>query len=165
MRPVDLVLSRLEAKPSGTGWVARCPAHDDSTPSLSIAEGIDGRTLLWCFAGCALEAIADALGLTVADLFPAGHRRARRRPLRHVRRSDFSGWSAAFVNVLYCLERIGEPCQAMIVCACPYCGCPRGWLRASPEQVEFDCESGCDSENLVQSLLAELERREGVRNG
>lgn len=26
---------------SGAGWVARCPAHDDHTPSLSIRDGDD----------------------------------------------------------------------------------------------------------------------------
>jgi hypothetical protein len=27
---------RLNAKPAGAGWMARCPAHDDRTASLSI---------------------------------------------------------------------------------------------------------------------------------
>ena len=39
-------------KKSGDGFVARCPAHDDRNPSLSIAEGDDGKTLLNCHAGC-----------------------------------------------------------------------------------------------------------------
>jgi putative DNA primase/helicase len=43
------------------GWIARCPAHDDRDPSLSIADGIDGRVLLTCFAGCSWAAIRDAL--------------------------------------------------------------------------------------------------------
>jgi hypothetical protein len=34
------------------GWQARCPAHDDKSPSLSICAGEDGRTLLKCFTGC-----------------------------------------------------------------------------------------------------------------
>jgi hypothetical protein len=32
--------------------MARCPAHDDGTPSLAIREGRDGRILLKCHAGC-----------------------------------------------------------------------------------------------------------------
>lgn len=51
-------------------WKAKCPAHDDKRPSLSVAEGEDGRILLKCFAGCEPEAIVKALGLTVCDLFP-----------------------------------------------------------------------------------------------
>jgi putative DNA primase/helicase len=45
----------------GRGWIARCPAHDDRDPSLSIADGIDGRVLVTCFAGCSWAAIRDAL--------------------------------------------------------------------------------------------------------
>ena len=50
------------------GWQARCPAHEDENPSLSIS-GRDGRVLLNCFAGCQTSAILSALGLTMADLF------------------------------------------------------------------------------------------------
>jgi hypothetical protein len=67
------VLSRLKKiKLTSSGWEAMCPAHDDvKRQSLSIAEGDDGRTLLHCYAGCELEAIVAAVGLTLADLFPA----------------------------------------------------------------------------------------------
>ncbi|NQU26014.1 MAG: hypothetical protein HQ567_32405 [Candidatus Nealsonbacteria bacterium] len=71
--PVELMLSRIpDAKRSGKGFVARCPAHDDRRPSLSINEGDDGRALLHCHAGCTVEAICKALGLRVADLMPHG---------------------------------------------------------------------------------------------
>jgi hypothetical protein len=50
--------------------MARCPAHDDRTPSLSIAQGDDGRVLLHCHAGCEHRAIAAALDLNEQDLFP-----------------------------------------------------------------------------------------------
>ena len=64
------LLSRLEAvKQSGANYMARCPAHDDRTPSLSVSEGEDGRILLKCFAGCTAEAVVAALGLTMRDLF------------------------------------------------------------------------------------------------
>src|SRR5262245_42397802 len=61
---------RLNARRSGEGWKAKCPAHDDRTPSLSINEGTGGRVLLNCFAGCQPEDIVAALGLTMRDLFP-----------------------------------------------------------------------------------------------
>ena len=32
--------------------MARCPAHDDREPSLSIRDGGDGRVLVHCHAGC-----------------------------------------------------------------------------------------------------------------
>jgi hypothetical protein len=68
--PVACVLSCLEgARPNGTGWTARCPAHDDRTPSLSIAQGDDGRALLHCHAGCEVKAICGALGIEERELF------------------------------------------------------------------------------------------------
>lgn len=42
----------LGGRRSGQGWVARCPAHNDGTPSLSINDGSDGRLLVHCHAGC-----------------------------------------------------------------------------------------------------------------
>lgn len=70
-RPMDALLPRLEgARRSGKGWIARCPAHDDRTASLTVAEGDDARVLLRCFAGCHVSAVVQAVGLTLSDLFP-----------------------------------------------------------------------------------------------
>ena len=62
--------ARLHGKRTAGGWIARCPAHDDKNPSLSIGAADDGRVLLKCFAGCDFAAIVGALGLTAADLAP-----------------------------------------------------------------------------------------------
>lgn len=70
--PVELVLSRLDGvKKAGRGWIARCPAHEDRRASLSIGEGDDGRALVHCFAGCAAADVMAAVGLALADLYPA----------------------------------------------------------------------------------------------
>ena len=79
------ILSRLGGvRPSGQGYTALCPAHDDREPSLSVSEGDDGRILLKCFAGCTVEQIVAALGLTMADLFADGHHRTNGSPPRTV---------------------------------------------------------------------------------
>lgn len=77
---VGAVLARLKkVRKAGKGWVALCPAHDDTKASLSIAEGNDGRVLLNCHAGgCSAETIMAAIGLTMQDAFPDGH---KSRPL------------------------------------------------------------------------------------
>ena len=62
---------------SGGGWVARCPAHGDDNPSLSIARGEDGRWLVHCHAGCSAEAVVAAVGLRMADLMPSNDRPRR----------------------------------------------------------------------------------------
>lgn len=62
----DEILSRLErVRPAGRDkWMARCPAHADKTPSLSIRIGRTGSVLLKCFAGCSRDAILASAGLT-----------------------------------------------------------------------------------------------------
>ena len=67
--------NRLDAKPVGDSWVARCPAHDDRRASLSIGSGVDGRVLVKCHAGCTVEAITNAANLTTADLFTTAKKR------------------------------------------------------------------------------------------
>ncbi|MFM0565806.1 hypothetical protein [Paraburkholderia sediminicola] len=70
---MSLLLDRLEGV-RATGhsrWVARCPAHDDSRPSLAITKKADGAVLLHCFAGCEVGDLVGALGLDLSDLFPA----------------------------------------------------------------------------------------------
>jgi len=51
-------------------WSARCPAHDDRGPSLSIKELSDGAVLVHCFAGCAVTEVLGAVGLAMDSLFP-----------------------------------------------------------------------------------------------
>jgi hypothetical protein len=87
--PIDKVLERLDGvRQSGPGrWLARCPAHDDGRPSLSIREGDDGRVLLHCFTGCGGLEIVDALGLQWADLFVESDRRPTQPGDRHPRRA------------------------------------------------------------------------------
>ncbi len=84
---VEHVLERLErVRRTSRGWSARCPAHEDRSPSLSIAEGRDGRALLRCFAGCEPDQIVRAIGLEMPDLFSRDDDRSHRR--RHSRRDS-----------------------------------------------------------------------------
>jgi hypothetical protein len=61
-----LALAELvQARQAGRGkWLAKCPAHNDRTPSLSICEGTDRRVLMRWWAGCELEAVLTALRTT-----------------------------------------------------------------------------------------------------
>ncbi len=69
----EAVLARLDgAKQTGPGrWIAKCPGHEDKSPSLSIRELDDGRVLLHDFGGCGALEVLDSLGLDWAALFPA----------------------------------------------------------------------------------------------
>lgn len=86
---LDGLLARLDGvRQSGPDrWIARCPAHDDRDPSLSVRDAGD-RVLIRCHAGCPAEAVVSALGLELRDLFsealPSGTR--RKMAQRHSRR-------------------------------------------------------------------------------
>jgi hypothetical protein len=68
---LQTLLARLQKVRKVThGWTARCPAHRDKHPSLSIDLGEQGQILLKCFAGCSLEAIVQAVGMSMTELFP-----------------------------------------------------------------------------------------------
>lgn len=83
---VSDLLARLSGVRGRSGsWSAKCPAHDDRSPSLSVKETNDGRILVHCFGGCGAVDVLESLGLKLTDLFPA--------PLSHHmprRRGDFS---------------------------------------------------------------------------
>jgi hypothetical protein len=63
-------LAHLEGvRPRGPGrWTAKCAAHTDKTPSLSITEGERG-ILLRCWAGCSIDEICHSLGIEQRELF------------------------------------------------------------------------------------------------
>jgi hypothetical protein len=67
----EAIANFFGARRIGRGrWMAKCPAHRDRSPSLSIAEGYEGRVLLKCWAGCTLPDLLEAVGLRIRDLFP-----------------------------------------------------------------------------------------------
>ncbi len=49
----ETIAKALGGRKAGGGWTARCPAHDDRTPSLSIRDAANNGLLVHCHAGCA----------------------------------------------------------------------------------------------------------------
>lgn len=73
MTAFERLLSALEAagsrvQRSSCGARAQCPVHGSRGLTLSIRDG-DGRATLTCFAGFDDEAVLDAIGLGIGDLF------------------------------------------------------------------------------------------------
>ena len=69
----EKLLERLEmVRKTGTGkWIARCPAHDDGTPSLSVTEIESGnRLLIHCHGGCGALDVLQKIGLDWSSLYP-----------------------------------------------------------------------------------------------
>lgn len=78
---VDAFCSLLRnVRPSGDGWVARCPAHDDQRASFSVGGGRGGRILIRCHAGCKSASVVAALGLKWSDLAPERSQRKSKSP-------------------------------------------------------------------------------------
>lgn len=73
------IVARLEfVRATGNdSYIARCPAHDDKSPSLTIKDVGDGRTLVHCFAGCGANDVLAAIGLELHDLYPPTDREYR----------------------------------------------------------------------------------------
>jgi hypothetical protein len=63
----EVIAKALGGRKVGTSWSARCPAHDDSTPSLSLSYSTDGKLLVRCHAGC------DQDGVNSQDFSVFGH--------------------------------------------------------------------------------------------
>jgi hypothetical protein len=59
----------VQSGDQGKSWMARCPAHDDSTPSLHLTVDDHGDVLLYCHGGCNTEDVLKALRLRWPDLF------------------------------------------------------------------------------------------------
>ncbi len=57
----ELLTQRLAGQWHGRYGTARCPAHNDNNPSLSIKDGDEGRLLLFCHAGCTYAEIISAI--------------------------------------------------------------------------------------------------------
>lgn len=70
--PIDAVLSQLEGvrRTGNATWLARCPAHADTKPSLALRETDSSAVLIHCFAGCTVHEVVGAVGLELSDLFP-----------------------------------------------------------------------------------------------
>src|SRR3954447_1105522 len=121
LRAVDRVLDALRSRQgeprqrSGGSWSARCPAHDDHKPSLSVRQ-IEGQVLLYCHAGCSTVDVVAALGLAMRDLFDHAKGVTYRYPGgRIVRRTpDKRFWQQGDTadRSLYRLDRVAEAVAA-----------------------------------------------------
>lgn len=67
---IDDILSRFEdVSEEADGYLARCPSHGDSRPSLRVWVGDDHKVRLSCRAGCVNGDVVAAAGLRWPDMF------------------------------------------------------------------------------------------------
>ena len=108
-------LERLEGvRKSGNGYQARCPAHDDKNPSLSVTEGTGGKVLVTCHAasGCTFEAIRDALWPQGAATGPRTPTASKPRKLPHGPNDTISLYHDADGSIAFASVRWEPPGKA-----------------------------------------------------
>lgn len=68
MTEAQRITAALQGRWYGRYGLARCPAHGDKTPSLTLADGPSGRLLAHCKTGCDFRDVLDALrGLGIVE--------------------------------------------------------------------------------------------------
>lgn len=90
------IAQRLHGRKMPSGWMTRCPAHDDRNPSLSLRD-IDGKVLVHCHAGCDQRSVIEAL--KALGLWPEPEPRYSRRIMAAYDYRDEAG------NLLYQVVR------------------------------------------------------------
>ena len=72
MSDLSELISRLDGvrRITDSRYMAKCPAHSDGDPSLSIKQLPDSRILIKCFAGCGALEVLEAVGLDWGALMP-----------------------------------------------------------------------------------------------
>ena len=82
----------LSGRWHGSYGTAKCPAHDDREPSLSIRDGVDGEPVFNCFARCDWRDIKDVLRARrlLPERGPGHAPSGQRRPPRVTPRPDDS---------------------------------------------------------------------------
>lgn len=76
----ETIAKALGGRKAGSGWTARCPAHDDRTPSLSVCDAENGDVLVRCHAGCDQTRVINVL--RTRGLWERTRRRGGRRPFK-----------------------------------------------------------------------------------
>lgn len=88
----ETIARALRGHKTGANWKARCPAHDDRTPSLSISDAQGSTVLVHWHTGCNQESVIAAL--RTRGLWETSERRplfTRRSPLASKSDSASSG--------------------------------------------------------------------------
>jgi len=99
---VQTLLSRLDKvkKTGNSSWIACCPSHDDSSPSLAIKDS-DGKILIHCFAGCETIDVIESVGLTFSDLMPEKYTKDQKPTKKPFKDSELIRFIAQETTIIY----------------------------------------------------------------
>lgn len=115
MTPEEFVSRLTGVKKNGNGkWMACCPAHKDSDPSLAIGQTNTGKILLRCFAGCSALDVVHSMGLGLEDLFPDAYEEsplafAQREMAQRERIKKKISYADTYLKILTAHLKQGKP--------------------------------------------------------
>ena len=115
----ETIAKALGGRKAGGGWTARCPAHNDHEPSLSIRDGDGGKVLVRCHAGCDQTQVIAALrsrGLwSEADRRHVGKSAPRPSATKQLDQDDAKRTEAAATIWRATIPAAGTPVQSYLV--------------------------------------------------
>ncbi len=121
------IAGQLGGKPNGRGFLCRCPAHDDKSPSLSVMDADSGNVLIKCFAGCSTEDVVAALGIQMKDLFPPSDYTPQQRKTYRQKASRAQLLKALYHELLVLLQVVEKRvCGAMLAR-------DKNYMKANPQ--------------------------------
>ncbi len=119
------IAERLGGRRVGPGWMARCPAHEDRSPSLSIAER-SGKVVVHCHAGCQQADVIAAL--RESGIWPEREQRREQRIVEAVYTYSDEGGHAVYEVLRYRPKAFAQR----------YSDGAGGWIwRKHPRQLIF----------------------------
>ncbi len=110
----ESIAKALGGRKVGGGWMARCPAHHDREPSLSICDADDGKILVCCHAGCDQERVIAAL--RSRGLWPdTGSHQSKRSAPRAATNSQSRGDEAKRTEAALAIWQAAVPADGALV--------------------------------------------------
>lgn len=150
----ESIAKALSGRKAGNSWVARCPAHDDREPSLSICDTDEGKVLVHCHAGCDQERVIAVL--RSRGLWDVKNHRLLSRPAPHVTANDRSDQDGAKrTKAALALWQTAKPADGTLVEAYLV---SRGLHIPPPPSLRFNARLKHPSGSFLPAMVALVTR-------
>ena len=149
----EAIAQALGGHKVGSIWMARCPAHDDRKPSLSVDEARDGKVLVCCHTGCEQDAVIFAL--RARGLWERRRSRATSRGTDAAQSADHDSVALRRMETALGMWRASQPANGTLVET--YLR-SRGITLAVPVSIRFHPELKHPSGGIWPSMVALVTR-------